>query len=59
MNQKRLRREAASLARECRSIDRRGRWTIKEWNDSVRSTIRIYMRNAEAFARYTQTWEEA
>jgi hypothetical protein len=58
MNTKTLRQEAAKLARDCRTIDRLGTWTLKEWNDSVRSTIRTYMANTARFHQAQGTWKE-
>lgn len=58
MNTKLVRSEAAKLARDCRSIARLGTWTTREWNDSVRSTIRSYMANTIRFHKINGTWEE-
>lgn len=55
---KKLRENAAELARECRSIKKSGNWSIKEWNDKVRSTIRNYMDNVLRFHRAHGTWED-
>jgi hypothetical protein len=46
-----LRRNAAALARDCRSIVRQGNWTIREWNQKVRTTYRTYMRNIRHFEK--------
>ena len=57
MNMRQLRKSAAELARDCRTIERKGEWTIKEWNDKVRSTARHYMKNTLHFHRVHGTWE--
>lgn len=57
-NMKQLRNKAAELARECRAINKSGNWSIKEWNDQVRSTIRNYMKNTLRFNRAHGTWED-
>lgn len=58
MNMRQLRKSAAELARDCRTIERTGVWSIKEWNDSVRSTVRNYMKNTLHFHRVHGTWED-
>ena len=51
MTEQDIRDKAAELARECRAIPLRGNWTIKEWNDKGRFTIRYYMSNTRRFLR--------
>jgi hypothetical protein len=58
MNEKQLRQYAAELARDCRKIERKGDWTIREWNHSIRASVRVYMRNTRRFHRVHGTWEE-
>lgn len=59
MNERQLRQKAAELAWDCRRIDRSGSWTIREWNDSLRNTLRTFMANMRRFHRVHGTWEEA
>lgn len=54
MTEQDIRNKAAELARECRAIDRKGKWSIKEWNDQVRSTVRYYMDNIRRFINANQ-----
>lgn len=58
MNRQQLRKNAAELARDCRTIERKGLWTIREWNHSIRLTVKHYMRNVERFHRVHGTWED-
>ena len=58
MNMRQLRKSAAELARDCRTIERKGEWTTKEWNDKTRSTVRNYMNNTLRFHRVHGTWED-
>lgn len=55
---KKLRKDAAELARECRSIKKSGDWSIKEWNDKIRHTIKNYMDNVLRFHLVHGTFED-
>lgn len=41
-----IRQEAARLARTCRKLRHPSLWSIKQWNDQVRATIRHYIENS-------------
>lgn len=51
MDETAIRKAAASLAWECRQIHRKGDWTIREWNASIRRTVRSSMNNIRNFHR--------
>jgi hypothetical protein len=59
MNEKTLRKLAAELARDCRSIDKQGNWSIRDWNNRVRRTYRNYMTSTRTFHRVHDSWEGA
>lgn len=48
------RRHAAELARDCRAMKREKQnmpweWSIKDWNNQVRITVRHYLHNVARF----------
>lgn len=49
LSRQELRDNAAALAKDCRRIERKGNWTIREWNSKVRFTVRNYMQNIRRF----------
>lgn len=51
MTEQQIRNKAAELAREIRAIERTGDWTIRAWNNQVRSAIRGYINNTRYFWR--------
>jgi len=57
MNEKELRKKAAELARECRSIPRKT-LTIRENVRAIRAAVKGYMVNIRRFHRVHGTWTE-
>jgi hypothetical protein len=51
MTEQELRSNAAQLAREIRAMERKGDWSIRQWNRQVRLAVRGYMRNTLQFLR--------
>lgn len=57
MTEKELRKKAAELTKDLRTIKKVGTWRIREWNDKIRFTVRSYMNNTRHFAKIHGTWE--
>lgn len=58
MNEQQLRKSAAELAKDLRKMERKGSWTISEWNSVVRNTVGIYMSNTRIFYKVNGDWNE-
>jgi len=51
MTNQEIRDNAAQLAREVHAMERKGDWSIRQWNRQVRIAVRSYMRNTVHFLR--------
>lgn len=59
MNEQQLRKSAAELARDIRKMERQyPGWSIKEWNEHVRKTIKHYMDSVRYFFKANGDWDE-
>jgi hypothetical protein len=59
MNKQELRKNAAKLAIDIRAMEKQyPDWTIKDWNEQVRSTVQTFMKGQESWLRANGYWEE-